>query len=156
MSVHSEILDTREPGLLQVHGKIPTPVKKSPSLRILIVDDEPLIRWSLAETLADLGHTITEAGDGATALRALGEEEGFDVVLLDYRLPDSNDLKLLATIRRLAPKSAVIMMTAYSTSEVTRAALDLGAYQIIPKPFDVHDMAELVLQAHVSPSHSSS
>ena len=67
-------------------------VKKSPRLRVLVVDDEPLIRWSLSETLEQSGHAVVEAGDAEGALRALSAGRPFDVVLLDYRLPDSNDL----------------------------------------------------------------
>jgi two-component system response regulator PilR (NtrC family) len=123
--------------------------EKVPTLRVLVVDDEPLIRWSLAETLADEGHIVEEAGNAEAAVRELSEGPGvFDVVLLDYRLPDSNDLHLLSTIRRLSPTSAVIMMTAYGTAEVAQGALALGAYRIVPKPFEVHDMAKLVLEAH--------
>ena len=125
-------------------------VTKSPSLRVLIVDDEPLIRWSIAETLAEMGHTIMEAGDGEAALRALGESAPFDVVLLDYRLPDSNDLTLLTAIRRVTPKTAVILMTAYGSPEATKGALDLGVYRVVPKPFEVHDMADWVVQAHTA------
>ena len=127
--------------------------KNPPHLRVLIVDDEPLIRWSLAETLTDSGHSVLEAGDGEAAVHLLTDgDRPFDVVLLDYRLPDSNDLNLLATIRRIAPNSAVIMMTAFGTPEVAAGALQLGAYRVVPKPFEVHDMAQLVLQAHAATS----
>lgn len=126
-------------------------MEKSPSLRVLIVDDEPLIRWSLGETLGESGHGITEAADAKSAIRTLIDGgDPFDVVLLDYRLPDSNDLGLLSTIRRVAPASAVIMMTAYGTPEMTNEALALGAYRVVPKPFEVHDMADLVTQAYAS------
>ena len=121
-----------------------------PALRVLVVDDEPLIRWSLAETLQQAGHGVAEAGDGASAIRALAGGEPFDVVLLDYRLPDSNDLSLLTTIRQLSPKSAVIMMTAFGTPEATSGALVRGAYCVVPKPFEVHEMAALVLRAHAA------
>jgi DNA-binding NtrC family response regulator len=125
--------------------------EKSPSLRVLVVDDEPLIRWSLAETLTDAGHTVVEAGNAQSTVTMLTEGRGpFDVVLLDYRLPDSNDLNLLSTIRQMSPGSAVIMMTAWGAPEVSQGALALGAYRIVPKPFEVRDMAELVLQAHAS------
>ena len=125
--------------------------EKSPSLRVLIVDDEPLLRWSLAETLGESGHTVVEAGDGESAVRSVSSgNEAFDVVLLDYRLPDSNDLNLLSKIRTLTPKSAVIVMTAFGTPEVTRGALALGAYRVVPKPFEVHDITSLVLQAHAA------
>jgi two-component system response regulator AtoC len=140
------------PGSTQ-EGKFSRMANNSPSLRILVVDDEPLIRWSLAETLAESGHRIVEAGDGEAALRALHEEGRFDVVLLDYRLPDSNDLALLATIRRLVPKTAVIMMTAYGTPEIMEGAVRAGVYRVVPKPFEVHDMADLVLEAHASASN---
>ena len=85
---------------------------------------------------------VVEAGDGASAIRALDEGEPFDAVVLDYRLPDSNDLNLLATIRRVAPQAAVIMMTAFGTAEVTSGAIKLGAYRVVPKPFEMHDMAD--------------
>jgi len=120
---------------------------------VLLVDDEPLIRWSLAETLSDSGHSVNEAGDGEAAVRMLTDAgRPFDVVLLDFRLPDSNDLNLLATIRRIAPQSAVIMMTAFGTADVAAGALQLGAYRIVSKPFEVHEVAELVLEAHAAVS----
>jgi DNA-binding NtrC family response regulator len=125
--------------------------KNSAGLRVLIVDDEPLIRWFLAETLGDSGHAVVEAGDGSSAIRSLmAGAAPFDVVLLDYRLPDSDGLGLLSTIRTLTPRSAVIMMTAFGTPEVTSGALALGAYRVVPKPFEVHEMARLVVQAHAA------
>ncbi|OFV90223.1 MAG: hypothetical protein A3G76_08100 [Acidobacteria bacterium RIFCSPLOWO2_12_FULL_65_11] len=128
--------------------------KKSPSLHVLVIDDEPLIRWSLAETLSASGHTVIEACDGETAIRTLSEgKELVDVIVLDYRLPDSNDLTLLSTLRRLAPFSQIIMMTAFGTPEVMTSALNLGAYRVVPKPFEMHEMAALVLQAHAARPH---
>ena len=56
-------------------------------LRVLVVDDEPLIRWSIAETLGAAGHQVTEAQDAASALRALADAPSTDLVLLDFRLP---------------------------------------------------------------------
>jgi len=132
-------------------GKIPQAAKKSAPLRILVVDDESLIRWSLTQTLSDLGHLVSEAGDAETALRAVTDADGsFDVVLLDYHLPDSHDLVLLSQIRRLAPNTVVIMMTAFATPEMSDAALRIGAYRVVHKPFEIHDMADLVLDAHAA------
>jgi len=125
----------------------PQMAEKSPRLQVLVVDDESLIRWSLAEVLADLGHLVDEAGDGASAVDLLSHGKQFDVVLLDFRLPDSNDLQLLETIRTLSPGTTVIMMTAFGTAEMVEGALKLGAYRVVPKPFDVHDMAKLVADA---------
>jgi DNA-binding NtrC family response regulator len=126
----------------------PEAMNKSPGLRVLVVDDEALIRWSLAETLTDDGLSVAEANDGESALRMLADAGPFDVVVLDYRLPDSNDLGLLASIRRAAPQTAVVMMTAFGTPEMSNAALQLGAYRVVAKPFDMHEMTEVVRQAY--------
>lgn len=125
----------------------------APHLRVLVVEDEALIRWSIAETLAQEGHTVVEADNAVTALQALTETPGpIDVVLLDYRLPDSSDLGLLANVRRLRPESAVVMMTAYGTPEVRKGALELGAHRVVNKPFDMHALESLVLDAYGSHS----
>ncbi len=112
--------------------------------RVLVVDDEFLIRWSIAETLGAAGHDVTEASDAASALAALEKTPDPDLVLLDFRLPDSNDLGLLAKIRSLAPASAVVMMTAFGTPEVTAGALRLGACKVLSKPFNMHDLEDIV------------
>jgi DNA-binding NtrC family response regulator len=120
-------------------------------LRILIVDDEALIRWSLSETLSDCGHVVVEAGNAVGALRAVTSAAvPFDVVLLDFRLPDSNDLALLSHLRRLAPPTRIILMTAHGTLEILQAALDLGVHRVISKPFDMNDLAPMVAQAYAS------
>jgi two-component system response regulator (stage 0 sporulation protein F) len=125
----------------------------APGLHILIVEDEVLIRWSLSETLSGCGHRVVEAGDAASAVQAVAAAAvPFDVVLLDFRLPDSNDLALLSRLRRLAPATRIILMTAYGTPEILQAALDLGAYRVIGKPFEMNDVAPLVTQACASRS----
>ena len=122
--------------------------KKSPAVRVLVVDDEPLIRWSLSETFMDRGFEVFEASDGVGAIQWLVDPaRPVDVVLLDYRLPDSRDLTLLAAVRRLAPHTPVILMTAYGTPDLAEGAKDLGAYRVISKPFEMDDLADLVLQA---------
>ena len=113
-------------------------------LRVLVVDDEPLIRWSIAETLGAAGHRVSEAQDAASALKALADDPDPDLVLLDFRLPDSNDLGLLAKIRQVAPAAKVIMMTAFGTPDVTAGALTLGASKVLNKPFNMHDLEVVV------------
>jgi two-component system response regulator AtoC len=121
------------------------------TLRVLVVDDELLMRWSIAETLATAGYDVLEAGDGASAVQvvrtAADAGEAVDAVVLDYHLPDSNDLTLLATIRRLSPNTAVILMTAFGTPEVTDGALELGAVHVLHKPFDMHALEPILFQA---------
>jgi len=122
--------------------------KNSPTAHVLVVDDEALIRWSVAETLSDHGYEVVESGDGAAALAAVrNASSAFDVVLLDFRLPDSEDLTLLASLRQASPQTKIILMTAYGTPEIVRGALELGAYRVVTKPFEMQDMANLVAEA---------
>ena len=125
--------------------------KKSPNVRVLIVDDESLIRWSLAETLTDEGYGVLEAADGLSALEALRDTpRPVDVIMLDYRLPDSNGLQLLGKIRTLSPRSRVVMMTAHGTPEVIAEALRLGAVCVVNKPIEMREVADLVSRVHAS------
>jgi DNA-binding NtrC family response regulator len=128
----------------------PMDVKKPAAARVLVVDDEPLIRWSVSETLAERGYDVVETGDAKGARLAVGADQPFDVVLLDYRLPDSDDLGLLASIREASPTAQVILMTAFGRPEVVSGALDLGAYRVISKPFEMQAIADLVRQAHAA------
>ena len=126
-------------------------LKKSPTVRVLIVDDESLIRWSLAETLCDYGYSVLEAGDGQEAVEALAESlQPVDVIMLDYRLPDSNGLQLLGRIRAFSPRSRIVLMTAYGTPEIAAAALQLGAVCVVNKPLEMQEVANLVSRAHGS------
>jgi two-component system response regulator AtoC len=129
----------------------PVPAKNSAVAHVLVVDDEPLIRWSLAEVLGQRGHIVTEAGDARETLRIVTRgAERPDVILLDYRLPDSNDLTLFATIKRALPEIPIILMTAYGSPDISAGALALGAYCVVSKPFEVQDLVTLVQQAHAS------
>jgi DNA-binding NtrC family response regulator len=131
-------------------GNISTMLKK-PASRVLVVDDEALIRWSLAEMLGERGYVVTEADNARMALAAIQQaQEPFDVVLLDYRLPDSADLRLLETVKRLAPTSQVIMITAHNSPELAQGAVALGAFRVINKPFEVESLAALVNQARIA------
>jgi DNA-binding NtrC family response regulator len=109
----------------------------------LIVEDESLIRWSLRKKLEGLGSQVTEVADGASALKAL-EEGVFDLVMLDYRLPDMTGLDILGKIRETDKDIVVIMMTAFSTIESAVDAMKLGAYDYITKPFQMDQLLRTV------------
>jgi DNA-binding NtrC family response regulator len=126
--------------------------EKFTGLRVLVVDDELLIRWAVAETLTQAGHTVAEAENAKETLQQLKSGPSPDVILLDFRLPDSDDLKLLETIRRLVPRTPVIMMTAFGTAAVHDGALELGAYRVVSKPIEMRDLAPLVQQAYAAGS----
>lgn len=129
-------------------GNISFMVKNS-AASVLVVDDEALIRWSLSEALGDRGYAVVEAGSAKDALASIAKAETpFDIVILDFRLPDSADLRLLARIKELMPVAEVIMVTAHNSPELSQGAAALGAFRVISKPFDMENLAELVKQAH--------
>ena len=118
------------------------------TLAVLLVDDEPLIRWSLRRALVDRGHFVLTAGNATDAIAALSTGEvKFDAVILDYRLPDRQDLTLLDEVRRLSPQSAVFMMTAFADDGMKSGAHDRGARAVVDKPFNVGSFVSLVESA---------
>jgi len=112
---------------------------------ILVVDDEPLIRWAVREGLESEGYGVVEAGSAREALASL--TAGIDVALLDLKLPDSDDLSLLERIRAAVPACRVIMMTAHGTPEILANAMQAGAFGTVLKPFDLGRVVSLVRDA---------
>jgi DNA-binding NtrC family response regulator len=113
------------------------------SRTILVVDDERLIRWSLKDRLSRAGYCVLEAADADQARKTLAEEP-VDLVVLDLKLPDSDDLDLLAGIRSASHAPEVILMTAHGTHETEADALRLGAARFVSKPFDLDEMVQMV------------
>ena len=103
--------------------------------KILVIEDEKLIRMTLRERLSREGYQIAEAGSGEEGLRTLDEEEA-DLVLLDYKLPDTDGVEVLRRIREMGRDTAVILMTAFSTVTSAVEAIKLGAYDYLDKPVD--------------------
>jgi len=125
-----------------------TPARRQ---RALIVDDEPLIRWCLAETLRSDDLDVDQAADAAGALLAVRNAGAqYDVVVLDIRLPDGDGIDVLRQVRALAPEARVIMMSAHAPLEVFERALRLGAFGVVAKPFPLMEM-----EAHVARALSS-
>jgi two-component system response regulator AtoC len=150
MLIHSGVMESGSTALgSETYPRdFPHMLKKSPNVRVLIVDDEPLIRWSLTETLTDQGYGVLQAVDAQGAVEALkGTLWPVDVIMLDYRLPDSRDLQLLTTIRAMSPRSRVVLMTAFGTPEVAAEALRIGAVCVVNKPFDMREVVDLVSRA---------
>jgi DNA-binding NtrC family response regulator len=115
---------------------------------VLVVDDEPLIRWSVTETLAELGLDVEQADSAASALQAITTTAlPFDAVVLDLRLPDMKDLSLLATIRQLMPQAPVVLMTAFGTPELLANARELGVSAVLNKPFELAELSRVVSAA---------
>ncbi|HTI41560.1 MAG TPA: sigma-54 dependent transcriptional regulator [Vicinamibacterales bacterium] len=116
------------------------------SARILIVDDEQLVRWSLNERLTAAGYDVFEAGLAADALERIGSAD-IDLVLLDFKLPDGDGLSVLKKIKEVSPEIQVILMTGYSSIETAVEAMKLGAYHYVNKPFNLDEVEMLVQKA---------
>ena len=112
--------------------------------RILIIEDEKLIRWSLRQQFQDEGYLVEDTETGAEGLTKL-EQAIFDLVMLDYKLPDLTGLEVLRRIREQDEDIVVLIMTAYSNVEDAVEAMRLGAYDYVSKPFKID---QLMLTVH--------
>jgi DNA-binding NtrC family response regulator len=106
---------------------------------ILLIDDEPQLRETLSDVLKEAGHVVTEVGDGTEAA-ALIADRTFEVILSDVRLPGVDGLTLLRTVRRDAPLTDFILMTAFADLSDAVAALKEGASDYLTKPFDLDEL----------------
>ena len=113
--------------------------------KILLIDDEPLIRWSLAQRLKTESYDVLEADSGRAANAQLSA--GFDLVLLDRRLPDVDGLMLLRQLKTSMPEVPVILITSDAGADFNAVALRRGAYDVFGKPFDLDEVARAVNSA---------
>ena len=109
------------------------------SARILIVDDEPIIRETLAEYLGQEGYEVSSVETGELAVEAAARSK-FDVVLCDVTLPGIDGLEVLGRVLNLSPDTAVILITAYATVETAVEAFQRGAHDYLIKPVILHDV----------------
>ncbi len=109
------------------------------TVRVLVIEDEKLIRWSLRQKFEARGYHVTEVENGDDALKAL-DTGVYDLIMLDYKLPDTTGLDILRTVRETDGDVVVIMMTAFSSIESAVDAIKLGAYDYITKPFDMDNV----------------
>jgi len=101
---------------------------------ILVVDDEQLIRWTLRERLTASGYDVIEAATGAEAVAAFGD--AVDLVLLDFKLPDTDGLAVLRQLKEQQPTVPVILLTAFASIQTAVEAIKQGAYDYAKKPFE--------------------
>jgi DNA-binding NtrC family response regulator len=107
--------------------------------RLLVVDDERLIRTSLERALSALGHDA-EAADSLAAASAALARTRFDVVILDLKLPDGSGLELVRRLGAESPETKVVVITAHGTVDAAVEAMKLGAFDFVNKPFELDEL----------------
>ena len=115
------------------------------SRRVLVVDDEELIRWSLVERLRSDGYETIEAGTAEEALERA--DSGPDLLLLDFQLPDGDGSSVLKKFHELDPDVLVIMLTDHKTDATAAEMLEAGAFDYATKPVRLEDVALRVKRA---------
>lgn len=118
--------------------------------RVLIVDDEVDACDNLSDILTDRGYAVDIAHDGSSALE-LVEQNGYDVALLDLRMPGMDGLDLYRRIRQIVASTVAIVVTAYARSETAKSVLDAGAWRIVSKPVDLVALLDLIAEAASQP-----
>jgi two-component system nitrogen regulation response regulator GlnG len=121
---------------------------------ILVADDDRAIRTVLTQALGRLGYDVRSTGHAASLWRWVADGEG-DLVITDVVMPDENGLDLVPRIRKLRPELRVIVMSAQNTLLTAVKATERGAFEYLPKPFDLKDLVAAVQRALTHPKESA-
>src|SRR6202021_3695356 len=117
---------------------------------ILVADDDRAIRTVLNQALGRLGHDVRLTGNAATLWRWIADGDG-DLVITDVIMPDENGLDLIPRIKKLRPDLRVIVMSAQNTLLTAVKANERGAFEYLPKPFDLRELISVVERALSAP-----
>ena len=109
--------------------------------KVLVVDDEAVVRESYLRTLDGVRYNVRAALDGEEALRMM-EAEHFDVILLDIRMPEMDGIEVLRRIKERWPECEVVIITGYPSIETAKEAVRLGAYNYLAKPVGPQEVVE--------------
>jgi DNA-binding NtrC family response regulator len=115
-------------------------------LKILIVDDEPLMRLSMVDALEAVGHDVHAAATGTEGVELVGKQ-AFDLVITDLRLPGADGLSVLKAAKEHHPQTEVVVITAHGSVETAVGAMKLGAFDYITKPFQMDELLLIVERA---------
>ncbi|MDP2156955.1 MAG: sigma-54 dependent transcriptional regulator [Nitrospirota bacterium] len=114
--------------------------------KILVIDDEKLLRWSIEQNLSKEGYTVISAEKGLEGLELFYAEQP-DIVLLDIHLPDISGLNVLESIKKESSSTIVIMITAFGDIQTAVTTIKLGAYDFVEKPFNMEKLKILISKA---------
>ncbi|MBN1104506.1 MAG: response regulator [Deltaproteobacteria bacterium] len=117
-------------------------------IRVLLVDDEEQFVKNMSRILKFRGFEVTTALSGYEAIDAIKYGGGFDVVVLDIKMPGMDGMETLGQVKKWAPDTEVIMLTGHATLSSGSQALQAGAYDYLMKPCDVEDLVEKIREAH--------
>lgn len=118
--------------------------KPEMGLKILLVDDEVLVRAGTAMMLDEIGHEVIEAASGKQAIAILTDHPHFDLVISDFRMPDMDGMQMITEARKLVPGLKAILMTGYDADDPRFAELQAGS---LSKPFGLEDLETAILGA---------
>ena len=121
---------------------------------ILVADDDRAIRTVLTQALGRLGHDVRATGNTATLWRWIEDGDG-DLVITDVLMPDGNGLDLLPRIRKQRPELRVVVMSAQNTLLTAVKATERGAFEYLPKPFDLNELVQVVRRALSEPARNT-
>ena len=115
-------------------------------LKILLLDDEPIVGKRLKPALEKMGYSVETYQDPVEALKRIDERE-FDVVVTDIYMPEIDGIQILEHVMSRCPRTRVIIITGYAMMEMARRAMDKGAFDFIAKPFNPDELRKVVARA---------
>lgn len=113
--------------------------------KILIVEDEQLVRWSLAQSLSKAGFEIATATNGEKAIERI-KDDHFDLVITDYNLPNINGFEVASAVKSCSPNIPVILTSAYGKNDSRLSVNQAYFDSFIEKPYDLNDVKDIVMQ----------
>ena len=108
-------------------------------LSVLVVDDEASLRTSIEKNLELAGYSVVTEGDPLSALNLL-KDQSFDIVLTDLKMPKIDGLEFINACKEKCPDAAIVLMTGFGNHDLALEAMRAGAYDYVPKPFEIEDL----------------
>ena len=121
------------------------------SLKVLVADDEEIVRKTVVDFLKASGHCVEQVDDGVDALTAM-EDDTYDLLIADVRMPKMGGVALLAACRDRYPDLPVIVITGHGDEALSSEVLGLGALSLLTKPFALRDLGKILDNLHGSES----